>query len=208
MIRAKSGVPLKKNTPVVLDDPDMQSISAKNRKQPAGTIREMPRTLAPMALRPCLSTSLPKNCPIFLKIDILVLSTIFYHTPPRLSTGFPGFSIYSMLYFLLKRPKTFTFWCFSALLPFFVKSGRKWLGRLRGNSLSQSLTALPAPSGREPLAKPKTLYFSRKACRTAKGPISEDDFPRPGEDVAQRQKGESGIERSEMTGGVRIPPLA
>lgn len=48
----------------------------KNRKQPAGIIREMPRTLAPMALRPCLSTSLQKNCPIFLKIDTLFLSTI------------------------------------------------------------------------------------------------------------------------------------
>ena len=81
---------LKKNTPMVLDDSGMQSISAKNRKQPAGIIREMPRTLAPMALRPCLSTSLPKNCPIFLKIDMLILSTLFYHTPPRVSTGFTG----------------------------------------------------------------------------------------------------------------------
>ena len=60
-----------------------------------------------------------------------------------------------------------------------------------GNSLSQSLTALPAPSGREPLARPGTLCFSRELSRHAKGPISEDDFPRPGEDVAQRQKGES-----------------
>ena len=49
---------------------------------------------------------------------------------------------------------------------------------------------------------PQALHFSRKLFRTAKGPIPEDDFPRPGEDVAQRQKGESGIERSEMTGGV------
>ena len=70
------------------------------------------------------------------------------------------------------------------------------------NSLSQSLTALPAPSGREPLARPQTLRFSRELYRYAKGPILEDDFPRPGEDVAQRQKGESVIERSEMTGGV------
>lgn len=167
MIRAKSGVPLKKNTPVVLDDPDMQSISAKNREQPAGIIRETPRTLAPMALRPCLSTSLPKNCPIFLKIDILVdtliLSTTVYHTPPpRLSTGFSGFSLYSMLYSLLKRPKTFTFWCFSVLFPFFVKSGRKWLGSLRGNSLSQSLTALPAPLTGEPLAGRGTDTKSKK----------------------------------------------
>ena len=52
-----------------------------------------------------------------------------------------------------------------------------------GNSLSQSLTALPAPSGREPLARPQTLRISRKVYRYAKGPISEDDFPRPGEDV-------------------------
>ena len=47
---------------------------------------------------------------------------------------------------------------------------------------------------------PEALHFSRKLFRTAKGPIPEDDFPRPGEDVAQRQKGES-VERSE-TGGV------
>ena len=53
------------------------------------------------------------------------------------------------------------------------------VARLRGcpgkglNSLSQSLTALPAPSGREPLTRPETLHFSRKLCRHAKGPISE-----------------------------------
>ena len=69
-----------------------------------------------------------------------------------------------------------------------------------GNSLSQNLSVLPAPSGREPLAHPQALRSSRKLCRHAKGPIPEDDFPRPGEDVAQRQKGES-VERSE-TGGV------
>ena len=192
MIRAKSGVPLKRTHLWFWTFPYAEYFRKKG-EQPAGIIRETPRTLAPMALRPCLSTSLPKNCPIFLKIDILVLSTIFYHTPPPgCQPVFPVFSLYFMLYSLLKRPKTFTFWCFSALLPFFVKSGRKWLGSLRGNSLSQSLTALPAPSGREPLAKLKTLYFSRKACRTAKGPISEG----------------AGIERSEMTGGVRFPPLA
>jgi len=59
----------------------------------------------------------------------------------------------------------------------------RWFGT---NSLSQSLTALPAPSGREPLARPETLHFSWKLCRYAKGPISEG----------------AGIERSEMTGGV------
>ena len=41
------------------------------------------------------------------------------------------------------------------------------------NSLSQSLTALPAPSGREPLARPEALRFSRKVYRYAKGPIPE-----------------------------------
>ena len=41
------------------------------------------------------------------------------------------------------------------------------------NSLSQSLTALPAPSKREPLARPQALHFSRKPYRYAKGPISE-----------------------------------
>ena len=41
------------------------------------------------------------------------------------------------------------------------------------NSLSQSLTALPAPSEREPLAKPEVLHLSRKLSRYAKGPIPE-----------------------------------
>ncbi len=36
---------------------------------------------------------------------------------------------------------------------------------------------------------PQALHFSRKLFRTAKGPIPEDDFPRPGEDVAQRDWG-------------------
>ena len=53
------------------------------------------------------------------------------------------------------------------------------------NSLSQSLTALPAPSEREPLAHLETLRFSRKLYRYAKGPILEG----------------AGIERSEMTPG-------
>ena len=30
---------------------------------------------------------------------------------------------------------------------------------------------------------PQALHFSRKLFRTAKGPIPEDDFPRPGEVV-------------------------
>ena len=53
------------------------------------------------------------------------------------------------------------------------------------NSLSQSLTALPAPSEREPLAHLETLRFSRKLYRYAKGPILE-----------------GAVERSE-TGGVQ-----
>ena len=48
------------------------------------------------------------------------------------------------------------------------------------NSLRQSLTALPAPSRREPLARPGTLHFRRKLSRHAKGPILEDGFPRSG----------------------------
>ena len=41
------------------------------------------------------------------------------------------------------------------------------------NPLSQNLTDLTAPSGREPLAHPQTLRLSRKLCRYAKGPIPE-----------------------------------
>ena len=47
------------------------------------------------------------------------------------------------------------------------------MGALKQNSLSQNLTVLPAPSGREPLARPAALRFSREVCRYAKGPISE-----------------------------------
>ena len=41
------------------------------------------------------------------------------------------------------------------------------------NSLSQNLTVLPAPSEREPLARPETLHFSQKLSHYAKGPIPE-----------------------------------
>ena len=51
------------------------------------------------------------------------------------------------------------------------KRRNKELRRL--NSLSQNLTVLPAPSGREPLAKPRTLRFDQKLYRYAKGPILE-----------------------------------
>ena len=46
-------------------------------------------------------------------------------------------------------------------------------GGVGTNSLSQSLTALTAPSQREPLARPDALRFSLKLYRHAKGPISE-----------------------------------
>ena len=46
-------------------------------------------------------------------------------------------------------------------------------GGVGTNSLSQSLTALTAPSEREPLARPDALRFSLKLYRHAKGPISE-----------------------------------
>ena len=36
--------------------------------------------------------------------------------------------------------------------------------------------------------RPQALRFSRKLYRHAKGPISEDDFPRPGEDVTVGDK--------------------
>ena len=44
---------------------------------------------------------------------------------------------------------------------------------LETNSLSQNLSVLPAPSEREPLARPEALRFSRKLYRHAKGPILE-----------------------------------
>ena len=50
------------------------------------------------------------------------------------------------------------------------RSKRIFTGGVGTNSLSQSLTALTAPSGREPLARPD---FSLKLYRHAKGPISE-----------------------------------
>ena len=59
------------------------------------------------------------------------------------------------------------------------------------NSLRQSLTALPAPSRREPLTCPQALRFSRKLYGHAKGPISGDDFPGRGKMSPQVTKGES-----------------
>ena len=56
----------------------------------------------------------------------------------------------------------------------------------RLNSLSQSLTALTAPSKREPLAYPQTLCPNRKLYRHAKGPILEG----------------AGCDQREQTGGV------
>ena len=53
-------------------------------------------------------------------------------------------------------------------------------------------------------ALPHTLHFSRKPCRHAKGPISEDDFPRPGEDVTEGDK--KGNLSPKATGGVRSNP--
>ena len=52
-------------------------------------------------------------------------------------------------------------------------AGKALLGASGLNSLSQSLTALTAPSGREPLARPGTLHFSGELSRHAKGPIPE-----------------------------------
>ena len=40
-----------------------------------------------------------------------------------------------------------------------------------GNSLSQNLSVLPAPSGREPLARWETLHFSRELCRPGSHPF-------------------------------------
>ena len=59
------------------------------------------------------------------------------------------------------------------------------LGGGGANSLSQNLTVLPAPSGREPLARPQALRFRLELYRYAKGPILE-----------------GAVERSE-TGGVQ-----
>ena len=59
---------------------------------------------------------------------------------------------------------------------------------------------VPAPSGREPLAQPDTLHLSRKLYHHAKGPIPEEGFPRPGEDVTVGDK--KGNLSPQATGGV------
>ena len=69
------------------------------------------------------------------------------------------------------------------------------------NSLSQSLTALPAPSGREPLAWRESLRLNRKACGRACS---------PGGVVAQRLRGfksaepEKTVKRSSRRTGVNL----
>ena len=56
-----------------------------------------------------------------------------------------------------------------------------------GNSLRQSLSALPAPSGREPLARREGFQLKCKASGRASSP-ERADFPRPGEDVTAGDK--------------------
>ena len=83
------------------------------------------------------------------------------------------------------------------------------------NSLSQNLTVLPAPSGREPLARPQVFCFSRKApareypFRLAAS--RQATFPKGTafggggkvSGIAQRRPlGGAGCERSEQTEGV------
>ncbi len=60
------------------------------------------------------------------------------------------------------------------------RSKRIFTGGVGTNSLSQNLSVLPAPSEREPLARPEALHLSRKLYRHAKGPIPE------GAGIAQR----------------------
>ena len=104
-------------------------------------------------------------------------------TPPcfrhwRRSSSLHSGHIQRKNYFIISEYRSV---CGRSGIPF----SREELGT---NSLSQSLTALPAPSRREPLTRPQALHFSRKLYRHAKGPISEDDFPRPGEDVTVGDK--------------------
>ena len=61
-------MPLKKNTLVVLDVPGMQSISAKNREQPAGIIREMPPNLSPYGFASLPFDKFAKKLPSIFKI--------------------------------------------------------------------------------------------------------------------------------------------
>ena len=131
----------------------MQSISAKNRKQPAGIIREMPRTLAPMALRPCLSTSLPKNCPIFLKIDILVLSTIFYHTPPPAVNRFSRFFYIFYVVFFTKTSENVYILVLFGSITFFCKVRKK----VAGASFQALRTGCPEGGGLLSRFKPQKL---------------------------------------------------
>ena len=49
---------------------------------------------------------------------------------------------------------------------------------------------------------PQALHFSRKLFRTAKGPIPEDDFPRPGEDVTVGDKKGNLASRSDAWGSL------
>ena len=104
----------------------------KKREQPAGIIRETPRTLAPMALRPCLSTSLPKKCPILLKIDILVLPTTFYHTPPPAVNRFSRFFFIFYVVFFTKTSENVYLLVLFGSITFFCKVRKKVAGELEG----------------------------------------------------------------------------
>ena len=131
-------------------------------------------------------------------------------TPPcfrhwRRSSSLHSGHIQRKKYFIISESRSV---CGRSGIPF----SREGFGT---NSLSQSLTALPAPSRREPLTRPQALRFSRKLYRHAKGPIPEDDFPGRGKMSPQVTK--RGICRHRRLGefsGVRplrhrcaMPPL-
>ena len=65
--------------------------------------------------------------------------------------------------------------------------------------------AEPSPSSLRDATSPEGGGLFVLTGRCIKAPPERKDFPRPGEDVAQRQKGESGRDQRERTERVRRP---
>ena len=119
---------LKKNTPAVLDDSGMQSISAKKPEATGWHHPGNAPNLSPYGFASLPFDKFAKKLPnIFKDWHIIFVDNIIAY-PPGCQPVLPGFCLYSMLYFLVMWPKTFTFWCSLCFISFFCKVRKKVAG--------------------------------------------------------------------------------
>ena len=128
MIRAKSGVPLKRThlwfwtIPVCRVFP--QKPEATGWHHPGNA-----PNLSPYGFASLPFDKFAKKLPnIFKDRYISFVDNSVAHPPPGCQRVLPGFCLYFMLYILVMWPKTFTFWCSLCFISFFCKVRKKVAG--------------------------------------------------------------------------------